>query len=178
MWLFIYGTGAFIAAALVAAVLWWVLGPGCAKTLGTCLGAIGAGFFFLQKQKLDDLGVFRSLFDSFNRRFEKLCDRLKSIKPDGPLDPADVRLLNKYLDLCSEEYYFHKHGNIYPDVWRTWCRGALSFCKNERVLDHFEEMLQKSEDYYGLTMAEIRSSGNNDKDAADWAIRDAPPNGA
>jgi hypothetical protein len=180
MKLFVFRQGhwvALIAAALAVAVYgagcWWgVCGKADFGFLVTFVGAIASAFYFLQKQKLDEVQVFLELFSDFNKRFEALCYDLRRIRDtvETPVDNEE-KVLTKYLDLCCEEYYFRTHGTIYEDVWRTWCKGMLFFCEGSRIRGFFERELQKPEEYYGLTMEEIRRSAYRVSGASSAGMR-------
>jgi hypothetical protein len=126
------------------------------RILITGLTAIGTAYYFIQKQKLEDVEMFIRLFKEYNARFAALAPTLFIIRTSPTTVENETAAIAEYLDLCCEQYYFKQLDFIYPAVWRTWCNGMLSCCKNERISAYFEKELQNPNEYYGLTMPEIR----------------------
>ena len=93
----------------------------------------------------------RNLFDilsEFNKRYNQInqtlvIDDRKMLRGNAVID---------YLNLCSEEYYFYKHGMIPHDVWLCWVYGMRSVFENiefkEAVCAELEK--RQSYSYYGF----------------------------
>jgi hypothetical protein len=83
-------------------------------SIATLSGVALTTIYFVQKQKLEEIKLFKELFTEFNARYECLNDKLTDIK-DDKID--DSRLTNKiledYFNFCSEEYLFYKEGRIH-----------------------------------------------------------------
>jgi hypothetical protein len=113
-------------------------------------------FFIVQKQKLDELHLFKELFADFNRRYDALNEKLNQIIKDSgkSLGKDEIDTLYDYFNLCGEEYFFYKHGYIYPEVWKVWCNGIDYYLKDKRIGDLWLKE-EKTESYYDLTRNEI-----------------------
>lgn len=89
------------------------------KLLATLLGTLLTLLYFLQKQRLEEMRLFREIFAECNERYDKMNELLNSIV-DGPEDESlrteERMLLNDYFNLCGEEYLYYTQGYIYPSV--------------------------------------------------------------
>jgi hypothetical protein len=127
--------------------------PGNVATLfGAALGVV----YFVQKQKLEELKEFESLFTRFNERYSEMNDDLQNILAGIPLIGTNVRdVLNNYFNLCAEEYLFYSQGLILPNVWSAWCRGMLVYLRNGEILQHWNGEVE-IDSHYGLTIEIIQ----------------------
>jgi hypothetical protein len=143
---------------------WWmlglllaaILGYGLLKQLGFSdlapfLAVVLSGLYFLQKQKLEELKMFRELFESCNKRYDEMNSELDSINatPTGSLSETEKHILADYFNLCAEEYLYFSKGYIYPEVWTAWYNGMLFYLANSRIRDFWEEECA-SNSHYGL----------------------------
>jgi hypothetical protein len=163
---------------------------------------LGIPFSFLwtiQKQKIEELELFKKLFTEFNRRYGRLNDKLNAIRgygqPNEKLNPShdkpqsnaiegkDREDLYAYFNLCAEEWLFYREGYIYPDVWKAWFNGMKFFRQNPRIKELWDKELE-TDSYYGLTFDDDESeppanqnrSGEKDDDqnaGGDGGLRDA-----
>ena len=144
---------------------WWMLGTVIAylfawfmvngtsiqaalPTIATLLSLI----YFIQKQKLEELRLFREIFKMCNERYDDLNEKLAKICSAASTDQLDENekgVLVDYFNLCGEEYFYFRHGFIYPDVWEAWRNGILWYLKNGRIRGFWHEEL-KSNSYYGI----------------------------
>jgi hypothetical protein len=125
-------------------------------TVGTALGFC----YFVQKQKLDELTLFKSLFTEFNNRYDKMNERLEDIRLGNQTNDSDVRkTLVGYFNLCAEEYLFYQEGFIHQAVWRSWCMGMLYYLTNERIQEIWDDEVRQ-DSYYGLTKGIIKAGAN------------------
>jgi len=119
----------------------------------TIIGSLASALYFIQKQKLEELHLFKELFVEFNARYDKLNEDLNRIvfaEPKGELTQEEKNLLNDYFNLCGEEFLFFRRGYIYPEVWRAWHNGMKFFIvKDDRVKDYWKRE-SKTDSYYGL----------------------------
>ena len=112
----------------------------------------------LQKQKTEELQLFKGLFTEFNSRYDQLNEKLNelnAIRDEGPekeLEKKERDILFNYFNLCGEEYLFFSQGYIYPEVWRAWHNGMLIFYQNPRIKKLWDEEL-KTGSYYGLQLS-------------------------
>lgn len=110
--------------------------------------------FIVQKQKLDELHLFKEIFVEFNRRYDALNEKLNQIKELDKSLEKEKDTLYDYFNLCGEEYFFYKHGYIYPEVWKAWCNGIDYYLKDKRIGNLWLQE-EATESYYGLTRNEI-----------------------
>jgi hypothetical protein len=109
-------------------------------------------FYFVQKQKLEELELFKELFKEFNARYDGLNEKLNAIRvepPDKQIDDDEQKTLFDYFNLCGEEYLFYRQGYIYPEVWEAWYNGMTIFRKNPRIKKLWDEELE-NDSYYGF----------------------------
>ncbi len=120
----------------------------------TALGGLVSFYYFIQKQQLDELTLFKDLFNDFNGRYDNLNQSLNAIAQgdeNAPLTLEEVNQLNDYFNLCGEEYLYYALGYIYPNVWQAWRNGMMTYLKHKRIRDHWGKE-QSSNSYYGLTL--------------------------
>jgi hypothetical protein len=106
----------------------------------------------IQRQKTEELALFKSLFTEFNRRYDRLNEKLNAIRDElsvKELEKEQRDTLFNYFNLCGEEYLFFSQGYIYPEVWRAWCNGMKIFRKNPRIGKLWQEELE-TDSYYGF----------------------------
>lgn len=124
------------------------------ELLLTWVGGTFSFVFFVQRQALEELRLFKDLFTEFNRRYDNLnegLNRIASRNPSQDLDTSERDVLNDYFNLCAEEYLFCRRDYIYPEVWQSWLNGMRVFYSNERIRRYWKSELQ-SESYYGLRL--------------------------
>src|SRR3989338_3476223 len=95
--------GAVIAIALIVTTM-----PSGKESLFVSVLGAAAGFcYFVQKQKVEELRLFKDLFSEFNRRYDELNDRLVDIRTWNVTDEtARRKTLVDYFNLCAEEFLF------------------------------------------------------------------------
>ena len=94
-------------------------------TIATVVGALFSLMYFLQKQKLEEIRVFREIFKECNSRYDEMNDALAIIGKKSLTDLTETersRVID-YLNLCGEEYLYFKRGYIDPSVWQAWNNG-------------------------------------------------------
>jgi hypothetical protein len=124
----------------------------------TVVGALLSLTYFVQKQKLEELRLFRELFKEFNDRYSELNEELARIKAEDTeetttqeLPTQDQETLIDYFNLCGEEYLYFKRGYIDPSVWKAWFNGMKDNTATSRVKRLWQrEKLTNS--YYGLPL--------------------------
>jgi len=136
------------------------------KTWQEWIAIVGVPAAFLvavQKQKTEELELFKRLFTEFNERYDGLNEKLYAIlkePEDLPLSPDEQNLLFDYFNLCGEEYLFYEQGYIYPKVWIAWRNGMQIFLRNPRIRKRWVDELETGS-YYGLTIEEIEKQDGN-----------------
>lgn len=118
----------------------------------TVMGSAISGVFFVQKQKLEELKMFKDLFHEFNQRYDQMNEKLNEIidaSSSDKLTADETKVLFDYFNLCGEEYLFFKRGYIDPVAWRAWHNGMKVFYKSPRIKGLWVRELE-SNSYYGL----------------------------
>jgi hypothetical protein len=127
--------------------------PGPNRTQSvTIVGAVLSLSYFLQKQKLDEIRLFKDMFVEFTRRYTELSESLSDVvlaSANAPLDSGQRKLVTKYFNLCAEEFLFYQRGYIHPDAWKAWTRGMFEVFSNPRVASLWDEEEPKGS-YYGF----------------------------
>lgn len=122
------------------------------KLIITLVGSIISSIYFIEKQKLEQLMLFKELFAKFNERYDGLNEKLNQILDEDQnkkLTPVQINILYDYFNLCSEEYLYYKEGFIYPEVWKAWCNGMKVFGNNRRISELWREEA-RTDSYYGF----------------------------
>jgi hypothetical protein len=122
-------------------------------TVATVVGALLSLIYFLQKQKLDELRLFRELFKEFNERYDAMNDdlaRIASLEP-GEMQMSDKAKIVDYLNLCGEEYLYFRKGYIDPQVWAAWHNGMKEIVSASSIQSVWQKE-KISESYYGLPL--------------------------
>lgn len=146
-----------IVLLLVTVVVWFILSSRTREDISlliTLVGGLVSFFYFIQKQKIEELQLFKQLFTEFNSRYDKLNESLNKIVTEGPLKPLtpeEENTLIDYFNLCAEEFLFYQKGYIYPEVWNAWHNGMSYYLLHKRIKDKWTEE-EKSNSYYGLTI--------------------------
>jgi predicted NAD/FAD-binding protein len=114
-----------LCVAVVGAVSALLLLREPLPTIATVVGALLSVAYFLQKQKLEEMRLFRELFKECNARYDAMNEDLATITEKGDIELAreDRLKVVDYLNLCGEEYLYFKRGYIEPSVWQAWSRG-------------------------------------------------------
>lgn len=144
-----------ISLAVIIAVVGMLLADSPVTSIATVAGALLSILYFIQKQRLEELKLFRELFKEFNERYKDMNKQLAEItsesKTGQELDQKEEVLLIDYFNLCAEEYLYFKLGYVDPVVWQAWENGMNSIIKTPRVEPLWNEE-KKSDSYYGLSL--------------------------
>lgn len=145
---------------------WWLLLVAVAATVGTLLamqeqvatiatvvGALLSVAYFLQKQKLEELRIFREIFKECNSRYDEMNEALAAIgkKTSGELTVEERSKVIDYLNLCGEEYLYFKRGYIDPSVWQAWNNGMKAVASAPNIRSIWEAEKQTGS-YYDLPL--------------------------
>ncbi len=152
-----------LALAVAAIAIVVILATGAPERLGFIGTTIAAalGFcYFVQKQKLDELTLFKSLFMEFNRRYDGMKDDLEEIRSGTEIDSVNFRkLVVDYFNLCAEEYLFYQEGYIHRAAWRSWCLGMNYYLGDERIRIAWDAEV-RLDSYYGLSIGVIQEGAS------------------
>ncbi|MGH9855944.1 MAG: hypothetical protein ACREBD_39415 [Blastocatellia bacterium] len=119
----------------------------------TVVGSLFTFFYFIQKQQLEELTLFKGLFTDFNKRYDEMNDKVNKIanaEIKRPLTPEEKDILDDYFNLCSEEYLFHRKGYIYDEVWVAWSNGMRFFLNKDVRIREYWLTEKETNSYYGL----------------------------
>ena len=147
-WIFVIsfiGLTIFSAPLLTGKRLWEIVAGGYAILVST--------FFFVQKQRIEELRIFKELFTEFNDRYDKLNDPLNKIidgNQDEELTQVEKFVLFDYFNLCGEEYFFYRQRHIHPIVWEAWLNGMQFYYNQPRIGKLWIEELEQNS-YYGFS---------------------------
>jgi hypothetical protein len=142
----------FSVLVFIVTILLSIFGAVHWGVLATITGGILTFAFTVQKQQLEEIRLFKDLFEQFNARYDEMNDDLNLIHqraPDLLLTEDEKKQLFKYFNLCGEEFLYFEKGFIYPEVWAAWDNGMKFFRKNARIKKLWNEDLG-SDSYYGL----------------------------
>ena len=124
------------------------------KAVATLLGVLLSLFYFLQKQRLEEMKLFREIFAECNKRYDDLNESLGLIvngNNEQELTLKERQTLIDYFNLCGEEYLYYQQGYILPSVWDAWRKGMSWYLDNERISRLWQEE-RKTESYYDFSL--------------------------
>ncbi len=117
------------------------------------IGIFLSGFYFVQKQRLEEMKLFREIFQECNARYNELNEYLNAIVDSNaelPLTDKERAVLNDYFNLCGEEYLYYRQGYILPSVWDEWRQGMEYFLEKPRIRPIWQKERQGKDAYYDL----------------------------
>ena len=116
------------------------------------IGVLLSFFYFLQKQRLEEMKLFRDIFESCNKRYDLLNEKLDKIynSDKRELEPEEVQTIIDYFNLCAEEYLYYSQGYVLPEVWDAWFNGMQWYLKDKKIFKLWEKEKQ-TDSYYGLS---------------------------
>lgn len=137
--------------AFTVAILIWRKEP--TPTVATAIGAIISFIYLVQKQKLEELRLFRELFKDFNERYDEMNEKLARIadRQGGEVSSDERETLVDYFNLCGEEHLYFQRGYIDPAVWRAWLNGMKAIVSVPHIKTVWEQERQ-TDSYYGLPL--------------------------
>lgn len=138
-------------AVVVTGFLFFIEEP--TSSVAAIAGAILSLLYFLQKQRLEEVRLFRDLFKEFNERYDAMNDRLARIRDvnEGAFTPEESQLLIDYFNLCGEEYLYFSKGYIPPSVWEAWFLGMKQTISCPRINELWRSECEEGS-YYGLPL--------------------------
>ena len=152
---YVYVVLVMLAMIIAFSILTMPIANNPLASYATFAGLALTTIYFVQKQKLEEMKLFKDLFTEFNQRYDCLNGKLSDIRSNKIRDPDKVnKILDDYFNLCSEEYLFYKEGRIHNEAWGSWCRGMKEHLSND-AFNAYWEKAQKENSYYGLTTVVI-----------------------
>lgn len=155
---------ALASLALGALIHFFIFGsrqidqPQLSVYAGVVAGYFGL-IFFVQNQKLEQDRFVKELFVLFNERYDELRDSLEEVLCKDAVEPLNNLPLDRYFNLCAEEYYFWQAGRIPTLVWASWREGMRVYLERPHIRAYAEKEITDPS-YYGLA-AELRLSRKN-----------------
>lgn len=105
----------------------------------------------LIKYWVDTDSIFKSLFESFNLRFDNLNENLnRIIEGKDTKRKIKTEVIQDYLNLCAEEYFWYRKGRIPKTVWNSWLQGIDYYVENDDIKALFTDQLNQKDSYYGF----------------------------
>jgi len=151
---------ASVVAAIAILIILVSKAPDRFGLIGTTIATALAFCYFAQKQKLDEMTLFKSLFIEFNRRYGEMNDELENIRRGNQIDDSALRkTLVGYFNLCGEEYLFYQEGFIHRAAWRSWCLGMNYYLADERIRRVWNDEVGL-DSYYGLTVEVVQAGAS------------------
>ena len=113
--------------------------------------------FGIRQSKIENDKIFKELFISFNRKYDKKFNNLlneivaKSVNDRKyELSRKEVKLVIDYLNFCAEEYLWYLKGRIDEAVWQSWENGMKYYLCNSSILPLVNKEKKQKDSYYGL----------------------------
>jgi hypothetical protein len=152
-WLFEY-YGWLVCIAVAAAIVMLFVMKERVTTIMTVVGSLLSVAYFLQKQKLEELRIFREIFKECNERYDAMNDFLIPIserEKDEGLSAEEILKIIDYLNLCGEEYLYFKRGYIEPSVWQAWHNGMKKIISSPCIINVWKKE-KETGSYYDLPL--------------------------
>jgi hypothetical protein len=126
-WFFRHYWWFLLLVLLVLLVLIFVFASRDVSVMVALLGTGLSAIYFVQRQRMEELKLFREIFAECNDRYDQLNERLNDIlQVEEDLKPEQVQTLMDYFNLCGEEYLYYQQGYLFPEVWQAWFNGITS----------------------------------------------------
>lgn len=149
-----YGWIAFAAVSVVVGLQLFDVVESSFQVTVTLITASLSFVYFAQKQKLEELRLFKDLFAEFNARYDELNEKLSTIAmkdSKSELTDHEKEDLVSYFNLCGEEFLYYKEGYIHPEVWSSWLNGMNYYYKMGNIRSFWDEELSTNS-YYGIEL--------------------------
>jgi hypothetical protein len=97
-----------------------------------------------------------SFFAEYTKRYQNILshfpENIKSAdfsyaKLDGPTRAETMRYMRLYFDLCSEEYFLHRNGNLDKEVWKEW-EARMTFLFLKPAYREAWNLIKSDSDFY------------------------------
>lgn len=123
----------------------------------TSSAGIATIYYGLIKYWMDEDLMFKSFFEVFNKRFEDINKDLNAIMEGQKPQNKFEKVVQDYLNLCAEEFYWFKKGRIPKKVWDSWLNGIHYYLRSKEIKEYFKDQANWDESYYGF-LSEISNS--------------------
>jgi len=125
--------------------------------IGICVTILSLIYTF-NTSYFDNKKIFKELFDSFNTKYDSMNEGLNELVNDfknlnkenkfRALNKEEKKLINDYLNLCAEEYYWFTRGLIDKEVWNNWFAGICYFLKQDFYREKIIKEKKEPDSYY------------------------------
>ncbi|QZT38638.1 hypothetical protein K5X82_07010 [Halosquirtibacter xylanolyticus] len=114
-------------------------------------GLIATISFSRSAKKREDDKMMKELFSEFNKRYDKLNNRLSQIVESNKgansindLAKIDKAVIIDFFNLCAEEYFWHDRNRIDEKIWLSWQAGMNNWYnhKNSIIRDLWKEEIK------------------------------------
>lgn len=89
-------------------------------------------FYIIANHKIIKDQTFRDLFREFNKRFDDINESLNEIVHAYSDSRLETKIIQDYLNLCSEEYLWKKKKRIPKSVREAWEAGIIDYLKKSQ----------------------------------------------
>lgn len=130
------------------------------KNIELPIAIFSAGFsisFAIRQYRIENDKIFKELFIMYNEKYDlKFNNYLNEIDHEVSknshykLNEKQKPIIIDYLNLCAEEFLWHKKGRIDEVAWSSWERG-MKYYLNIPAIKNFIILEKKQQDsYYGI----------------------------
>ena len=122
------------------------------QQLSVLAGLVASYFgliFFVQKQKLEQDRFVKELFVLFNSQYDSMRSGLTEASQANEILEEHKITLQRYFNLCAEEYYFWLAGRIPTAVWVSWRAGMQFYIEKSHITTYAKKEVTDLA-YYGL----------------------------
>ncbi len=97
-----------------------------------------------------------TVFSDYTKRYQEIILNFpESINQDDfdfnnletGIKDKTLRYMRAYFDLCSEEYFLHKKGNIDDDTWKEW-KSGIEYAFSKTAFRNGWEIIKLDTGYY------------------------------
>ncbi len=151
-----------LLALAIGLILYFYLG----KSIEILSMVVATGIsisFGIRQYKIENDKIFKELFTGFNEKYDiKFNNILNEIdrktKNNDQYELAiyeemkidEPAIIIDYLNLCAEEYLWHKKGRISKVVWKSWEAGMVYYLNIKSINKYILNEKGQKDSYYGL----------------------------
>ena len=97
-----------------------------------------------------------TLFAEYTKRYQEIMLALpEDLGEETAFENKEKSYLRAYFDLCSEEYFLHKKGNLNKEVWKEWKEGMKIAFNKKAIFDYWQEKKTCYEDFNKFVEKEL-----------------------
>jgi hypothetical protein len=114
-------------------------------------------FISLRQYRIENDKMFKELFIMYNEKYDnKFNNCLNDIdkcvleNPNYELNEEQMQIVIDYLNLCAEEYLWHKKGRLDKTAWNSWERGMKYYLNISAIEKVIQNQNKQKDSYYGI----------------------------